>query len=136
MKDMKRKIRLLIVLFLMTGCAGNNLEINSPEYISLENGKKIEVKISERETQENTKTLLVEYRTDKKNVSERKLEKEISEIWSKVKSKAEEKEIEEGVIKFEFPAEPDGHDHEQIYEIKLFSAEKIENGTWKIKKVN
>ena len=134
---MKGKSLLLILFLIIGSCAENKTDTTATEIIKLDNGKNIELKISEKETQDDDqKTLFIEYKTKEKIIREKELEKEILEIWSKLESRAEEKDIQEGVIKFEYPAEDDGHGHEKYFEVKLFSAEKIENGTWKIKKVN
>lgn len=136
---MKRKIVLLAISILIIGCSNqtfNNGEFNNEKVIKLSSGKTINVKLEIKEIEDGEKGLLVEYKNDEKIVKVKTLENEVLEIWKAVEPEANKLEVEEGVIKYSYLIGKTKDTNEPVYEEKLFSAEKIENGTWKIRKVN
>lgn len=131
---MKRKFILLVISIFIIGCSKQNL--NDQKVIKLSNGKTIRVKLEIVNIEDEKKGLLVEYKNEEKIIKEKTLESEVSEIWKTVEDDADKLEVEEGVVKYSYPVGKKKDANEIVYEIKLFSAEKIENGTWKIRKVN
>ncbi len=131
---MKRKIVLLVISIFIFGCSKQNL--NNEKVIKLSDGKNIKINLEIKEIEDGQKGLLVEYKNEEKVIKENTLEDEVLEIWKAVESEAEKLEVEEGVIKYSYRIGNKKDTNEPVYEIKLFSAEKIENGTWKIRKVN
>ena len=131
---MKRKIVLLVISIFIFGCSKQNL--NTEKVIKLSDGKNIKVNLEIKEIEDGQKGLLIEYKNEQKVIKEKTLEDEVLEIWKAVESEAEKSEVEEGVIKYSYRIGKKKDTNEPVYDIKLFSAEKIENGTWKIRKVN
>lgn len=131
---MKRKIVLLVISIFIFGCSEQNL--NNEKFIKLSNGKSIKINLEIKEIEDQQKGLLIEYKNEEKVIKEQTLENEVSEIWKAVKRDVEKLEVEEGVIKYSYPVGKTKETKETVYDIKLFSVEKIENGTWKIRKVN
>ncbi|MGI8670233.1 MAG: hypothetical protein ACR2J3_10375 [Aridibacter sp.] len=136
---MKRKIFLLAISILILGCSNQNInngKINNKKIVKLSSGKTIKVKLEIKEIEDGAKGLLIEYKNDEKIVKVKTLENEILEIWKVVEEDANKLELKEGVIKYSYLIGKTKDTNEPVYEEKLFSAEKIENGTWKIRKVN
>lgn len=131
---MKGKIILLTISILIFGCS--NQTFNNEKNVKLADGKTIKVLMEIKEPEEDKKGLLVEYRNDEKIIKEKTLEDEVLEIWKAVEEDADKLEITEGVVKYSYLVGKTKDTNEPVYEQKLFSAEKIENGTWKIRKVN
>ncbi|MEZ5426753.1 MAG: hypothetical protein R2747_10835 [Pyrinomonadaceae bacterium] len=86
---------------------------------------------------ENEPVLVVDYKTDEKVVTEKNVETEVSEIWDAVKDEAEKLDIDQGIIRYKYFSEEKIEDGKpvKLYAGLIFTAEKIENGTWKIDKI-
>ena len=91
--------------------------------------------LEEKEINKGEKIFVVEYKNNEKHIKEIIVEKEVQEIWEKVKKQSEKLNLDEAVIKYEYLIGKNKQG-EPVYEGILFNAEKIENGTWKITKVN
>ncbi len=133
---MKRKIFLLAISIsiLIFGCS--NQTFNKEKTIKLSSGKTIKVKLEIKDIEDGRKGLLIEYKNDEKVIKAKTLEDEVLEIWKAVEEDADKLEISEGVIKYSYLIGKTKDTNEMVYEEKLYSTEKIENGTWKIRKVN
>ncbi len=131
---MKGKIILLAISIFIIACSKQTF--NNEKNVKLADGKTIKVLMEIKEPEEDKKGLLVEYRNDEKIIKEKTLEDEVLEIWKAVEEDADKLEITEGVVKYSYLVGKTKDTNEPVYEQKLFSAEKIENGTWKIRKVN
>ena len=126
--------KLLISALLATvfaGCelTGDGNEIN----VRLEDGRSVTVYLEE-ETFQEQKILVVDYRSDTVVRRENDVEREVNRIWETVRSAADERGYAEALIKYRQP-DPDA-DGSGEYAGLLFEAEKIENGSWKLRKVN
>ena len=131
---MKRKFVLLAISILLVACWKNESpKINE---IKLSDGSLIQTDFEIEETSAGEKVFIVEYRRDKKVLKEKTLEKEVLEVWSKLEAKANESGATEGIIKTRYFIGKDEQTGESVYEDFLYATEKIENGTWQIKKVN
>ncbi len=131
---MKRIFLLLILSIFVINCANNNLEIERE--FTTKDGKKILVTIEEKEVRKNEKILVAEYQIDERILKEETVETHTLEIWKDMESLADEKELNDGIIKSKYLIGKDEKSNKPVYEEFLFEAEKIENGTWKIRKVN
>lgn len=135
---MKRKIVLLAISILLFSCSNQNFnnDFNNEKIIKLSSGKTIKVKLDIKDIEDDKKGLLIEYKNDEKIIKVKTLENEVLEIWKAVEEDVNKLDLKEGVIKYSYLIGKTKDTDEPVYEDKLFSAEKIENGTWKIRKVN
>ena len=104
--------------------------------VKLNTGQTIKIDLQIKENELGEKVLLAEYKNSEKIIKEKKIEDDVLEIWKNVERKADDLELNEGIIKYSYLIGKTKDTKEPVYDIKLFSAEKIENGTWKIRKVN
>lgn len=125
----------LLLLSIISVSCGKNVSPGETE-IKLSDGSLIKVNLEEKETSAGEKVLIAEYRRDKRILKEETLEKEVLEVWAKLETKANETGADEGIIRAAYFIGPDEKTGESVYEDFLFATEKIENGTWQIKKVN
>lgn len=131
---MKRIFIGLILFIFLVSCEKNNF--GNEKEIKLSSGKTLKVLIEKKETSNNEKVFVVEYQNDERVLKEENVEKEVLEIWKKVENEANQTDSTEGIIKASYFIGKDKETNESQYEIFLFNAEKIENGTWQIEKVN
>ncbi|REJ76387.1 MAG: hypothetical protein DWQ47_12330 [Acidobacteria bacterium] len=89
----------------------------------------------EEETAGGERVMIVDYKNDDLVRKETEIEKQVEEIWRSVTGEAEERGISNVVIKYRF-RDPTSDSDEEVYSGLLFEAEKIENGTWKLRRVN
>ena len=83
------------------------------------------------------KILVVDHLSIKTALSESRVEQEVHEIWKSASAEADKKSIDEALIKYRYPVSAESSDQdEKNYRGLLFEAEKLENGTWKLRKVN
>lgn len=131
---MKRKILLLTITIFIFGCFKE--KPTNEKTVKLRNGKTIKINLEIKENEANEKVLFAEYKNLEKIIKEKTIEDEVLEIWKAVEQEADKLEIREGVIKYTYLVGKTKNTNEAVFVEKLFSAEKIENGTWKIRKVN
>ncbi len=110
---------------------------NQPKEVLLKSGKKVEISVERKLLPDQPKTLIVEISTDQKLVKETELEQDVLEIWSEIENRADDEEIEEAIMKYRYLVEDlnEKGELEKVFVISIFSAEKIENGKWKIDKI-
>ena len=129
------RIILLITLsvFLINCAAEKN---SNQKVIKVSSGKTVEVLFEKYTSPETGTVFLVECVTAEKIVKEETVEKDILEIWSELENIADEKELGEAIIKYKFVVENlnEKGEPEKISTLALFTAEKLENGKWKIDK--
>jgi hypothetical protein len=131
---MKRIILLLIVSIFLIGCSER--ETFKEKEIQLADGKIINVEVSENEIEKDIRVLSVIYQVDEKVEKEETVEKEVLEVWSKLEKEINRTELDEAVIKPRYFIGNDEKSNKPIYLDFIYNAEKTENGTWKITKVN
>lgn len=132
---MLRMILLIILSVFLINCA--SIKKDNEKSIKLSSGKTVEVLYEKHTSPETGTVFLVECSTDEKIVKEETVEKDILEIWSEIEKIADEKELDEAIIKYKFIVEDlneKGEAHNDPT-IMIFTAEKIENGKWKIDKI-
>lgn len=132
--NMKRLLILVFSAFLFLNCSEVNSE--AKREIKFADGKNGEVSIEFVKESEKKEILQVTYTKDQQVLTIAEADKEVQEIWSQVKSEAEKKDINEALIKYVFIAEFEEATKKPIYQILLFDAERIENGSWTIERVN
>lgn len=132
---MIRKILLLILLLNVVNCSKK--EISNEKLVKLSEGKVFKINFEPRKTETGENGLLVVYRSAEKRIlKEKEIESDVLKIWQAVEPDAEKLEAIEGLVRYAYPVGETKDTKETVFEEKLFSAEKIENGTWKIRKVN
>lgn len=131
---MLRIILLITLSVFLINCAAE--KISNQKSIKVSSGKTVEVLFEKYTSPETGTVFLVECSTVEKIVKEETVEKDILEIWSEVEKIADEQELNEAIIKYKFSVENlnEKGELEQISTIALFTAEKLENGKWKIDK--
>lgn len=125
---------LLILSFLFLSCSPN-LAVNEKE-IELSEGRTVRVSFEEKQTSAGEKVLVADYRNDERVIREATVDEQVVRVWSGLEEEAGRRGIREGVIRAAYLVGEDERTGEPVYEEFLFSSEKIENGTWQIKKVN
>ncbi len=131
---MKRIILLLILSIILISCTKNN-SANEKE-IKLSNGQKIKVTFAEKEVEKDLKVFTVDYQNNEKVTKEEIVEEQVLEVWKNIEKEANKTDADEAVIKTRYFIGNDEKSNEPIYLDFIFNGEKIENGTWKITKVN
>ncbi len=131
---MKRIILLLTLSIVLISCS-KKVSDNKKE-ITFSNGQKVEVNFEQKEAGKDLKVFVVEYQNESRVLKEETVEKQVLEIWKNLESEADKTDLDEAVIKTKYFIGRDEKSGEPIYEDFLFTGEKIENGTWKIRKVN
>ena len=69
-------------------------------------------------------------------LKEEKVEEQVLEIWKKLETTANMRELDEALIATKYFIGKDEKTGKDNFQHFLFEAEKIENETWKIRKVN
>lgn len=123
-----------MISIIIFGCS-NSISDNE-KIVKFSDGKSVKINYEIRDIEDNEKVLVVEYKNEEKVTKEKTVENQVLEIWKAVENEANKLEIEEGIIKYEYFAGENKKTKEAVFKPILFSAEKIENGTWKIRKVN
>ena len=131
---MKRKIIALTVSLILISCGVNGSQ--NVKKIKLAGGDNLDITLEVETTSAAEKVLIAEFRRDKKILKVETVDNEIQEIWKQVEAEADKKEITEGIIRAGYLIGTDEETNEPVYETLLYTTEKIENGTWQIKKVN
>jgi hypothetical protein len=124
---------LVILLFF---CCSSKTD-NQPKEVLLKSGKKVEILIDRKPLPDQPKSMIIKVSTDQKLVKETELEQDVLEIWSKIEKNADEEEIEEAILKYRYLVLDlnEKGELESVFVISIFSAEKTENGKWKIDKI-
>jgi hypothetical protein len=131
---MKRIFILVMISIFLVSCWKNEApKINE---MKLSDGSIIRTDFEIKKTSAGERVFVVEYRRDKKILKEDTLEKEVLEVWSHLEAEADKSGATEGIIRARYFIEKDEKTREPVYEDFLYATEKIENGTWQIKKVN
>lgn len=131
---MKNWIIKLLFIVSFLGCS-TRIEFSDSK-LELSNGNTITFSAIEKEIVEGERVLVVELVNEDGALKEDTVEKEVYEVWKTVEQKANEAGIEESVIRASYFIGKGEKSGERKYEEFLFNGEKIENGTWKIIKVN
>ncbi len=131
---MKQLFFILTISFLFGGCFSS--ELKKEILVELSNGKMIKVSIERKEIIKSEKVLVVEYKNEEGVLKLETVEKEVLEVWSNVEDEANKIGVEDSVISAGYFIGKGEKSGERKYEEFLFDGEKIENGTWKITKVN
>lgn len=129
---MKKTIA-LIILLLFTSCSLFTDE--NRKTVNFSSGESAEIFIEE-DTAGGERVMIVDYRTDSKVRKEEEIEKQVGEIWKSVAGDAERRGFANVIIKYRFPSDRIHDQDEDVYSGLLFEAEQIENGTWKLRRVN
>lgn len=132
---MLRIILLITLSVFLINCAAEKIN-NNQKSIKVSSGKTVEVLFEKHTSPETGTVFLIECSTVEKIVKEETVERDILEIWSEIEKFANETELDEAFIKYEFPVESinEKGESENISTLALFTAEKLENGKWKIDK--
>ena len=131
---MKRIILLLILSIFVINCVKSNSEFE--KQFELSDGQKVLVSIEEKEIEKGSKVLVVQFQVEERILKHETVDKHVFEIWKSLEKTADEKNLEEGIISAKYFVGKDENNEEPIYEDFVYETEKIENGTWKIRKVN
>jgi hypothetical protein len=131
------RIFLLITLSIFIVSCTTNKNHNQ-KFIKLSSGKTVETFFEKYTSPETDTVFLVESSTDEKILKEETIERDILEIWSELEKVADEKELNEAIIKYKFVIEDldEKGELEKHHTVKIFTAEKMENSKWKIDKIN
>ncbi len=131
---MKRFLTVVISAFLFLNCS--ELNSGSKHEIKFADGRKAEVTLDFVKESKEKEILHVTFTKDEQVIKIADADQEVNEIWPQVQSEAEKKEINEALIKYVFIAEFEEASRKPVYQILLYDAERIENGSWKIVRVN
>ncbi|MCO6511269.1 MAG: hypothetical protein J5I65_10815 [Aridibacter famidurans] len=129
---MKKTISLILVL-IFSSCAVVTDE--NRKTVNFSSGKSADVFIEE-DTVGGERVMIVDYRNDARVREEDEVERQVGEIWKSVAGEAEKRGFKNVIIKYRFPSDRIHNADENVYEGLLFEAEQIENGTWKLRRVN
>lgn len=129
---MKRPIALMMLLTI-SSCS--LIADENRKTVNFSSGESAEVFIEE-DTAGGERVMIVDYRNDSKVREEDEVEKQVGEIWKAVASEAEKRGFTNVIIKYRFPSDRIHNADENLYSGLLFEAEQIENGTWKLRRVN
>lgn len=127
----KSLVFLLLITIAITGC--KTLSLEDKVSVEMADGRTATVYLEEDKTGDQ-RILIVDYRSDTARRKESEVEDDVQRIWQSVRPVADERGFGEALIKYRQP-DPD-RDQPGDYLGLLFEAEKIENGSWKLKKVN
>jgi hypothetical protein len=128
-----RKAVLSMLLFLMAACSQQDTA--NEKNVTLSSGEKGTVFLEEQ-TIDDERVLVIDYRSDNKPSRESEIDQMAEDIWSGVKGEADARGLQNALIKIRVPMPSTGDGSARQYNGLLFEAEKIENGAWKLKKVN
>lgn len=134
---MMSRILLFVVILISLIACDAKME-KDPSNILLETGKTVEVSLERQNTTDRPKTFIADILSDQKIVNEKDLETDVFDIWANLEMIANQEEFEEAIIKYRYPVDDQNEKGEiqQIFVVSVFSAEKKENGEWKIDKIN
>ena len=127
-----RRITIALTVLLAVSC--ESAEQNQ-KTITLKSGKAVEVFFKIDEAAESEPILAVDCKTNEVIVAEKDVEYDVLEIWEAVGSEADKIGLTEGIIRYRFFSGEKSDDGIPIYTGLLFTAEKTENGRWKIDKI-
>jgi len=122
----------LILCFLITSNCGS---FQNQRSLRLSSDKLVTVQFEIRFPNPEQRILFVEYLNENQVRKEATIEKEVLEIWEQLRSEAETKGIDEGLIQYSFPDAEDHEHKDEKFLTVLFTADQIENGSWSIKRV-
>ena len=124
-----------LVILLLFGCSSKT--DNQLKEVLLKSGKKVGILIDRKPLPDQPKSMIIEVSTDQKLVKETELEQDVLEIWSKIEKNADDEEIEEAILNYRYLVDDlnEKGELEKVFVISIFSAEKTENGKWKIDKI-
>ncbi|MEZ5345658.1 MAG: hypothetical protein R2681_08905 [Pyrinomonadaceae bacterium] len=131
---MKKLLILVLSSFLLIACKGTGNE--TKRQINFSDGRKETVSIAFVKGSDERVVQHVTYTKDERVIKLADADKEVQEIWSQVENEAEERDIREGLIKYVYAADFDEAANKPLYRILFFEAQKIENGSWVIERVN
>jgi hypothetical protein len=123
----------LVLGFIILGGCGN---FQFQKTIQFKDGHTASVSYEIQTTDAKEKILFVEFRNERPVRKESVVEAEVLEIWSEVRSEAEKQNIEEGLIKYWFLTGNTDEKSKRVYQGLLFTADRRENGSWSIKRVD
>lgn len=129
---MKKSLLTILLLFTATCSVADN---TNRKTVNFSTGSSGEVYIEE-ETAGVERVMVVDYRNDSPVRKEDVIEKQVAEIWKAVTGEADRRGFATVIIKYRFPAENADPADSDEYTGLLFEAERIENGTWKLRRVN
>jgi len=128
-----RTFLIFVLALAAVGCSFSS-DPNERE-ITLDGDRTVSVFIEEENVDEG-KLMVVDYLSETEAIREDKVEEEIRMIWKGVQAEADTRGITEALIKYRYPDPESAAEEPKEYRGLLFEAEKIENGTWKLRKVN
>ncbi|QQS40146.1 MAG: hypothetical protein IPM63_12345 [Acidobacteriota bacterium] len=129
---MKKTISLILVL-IFSSCS--LITDENRKTVNFSSGESAEVFIEE-ETAGGERVMIVDYRSDTKVRKEDEVERQVGEILKAVEGEAEKRGFTNVIIKYRFPSDRIHTANENVYSGLLFEAEQIENGSWKLRRVN
>ena len=133
-----RSIATFLIAFVLIGCTAR--ESSTEMSIDLGAGRTALVYLDE-EFADGERVLVIDYKSEN-TVDEDTADKVAKAIWTAAEPEADSRGFANALIKFRFPkgemSAKGGEVYQggEVYRGLLFEAEKIENGTWKLKKVN
>jgi hypothetical protein len=132
---MLRKFLLLTLSVFITNCVVNKNE--GQKSIKLSSGKTVEVLYKKHASPETGTVFSLECSTGEKIVKEETVETDVLEIWAEIEKEADETGLREAVISYKYLVENvnEKGDAEKVVTVSFFTAEKMENGKWKIDKI-
>lgn len=128
-----RKMIALISILLLASCS--LITDENRKTVNFSSGESAEVFIEE-DTAGGERVMIVDYRSDSQVRREDEIEKQVGEIWKAVAGEADKRGFTNVMIKYRLPSDRVRGANENVYSGLLFEAEQIENGTWKLRRVN
>lgn len=127
-----RPIATFLVTLAFIGCAAR--ETSTEMSVDLGAGKTAVVYLDE-EMAGGERVLVIDYKSENP-VDENTADAVAGAIWTSAEPEVDSRGFEDALIKLRFPSGERSEEGGQVYRGLLFAAEKVENGTWKLKKVN
>lgn len=127
---MKRTLTVFLLCFMTCCSLSDNANTVDVKFGSGKSGKVY----LEQTTVDGERSLIVDYLNKSTVRREEETDRQAQDIFEAVRSEADRRGVETVIIKYRF-REP-GKQSNEPYAGLLYEAEKIENGTWKLKKVN
>lgn len=128
-----RFISIALIALLITACTQTASTDGTD--LTLASGKKVTVFLDEQ-TVDEEKVLVIDYKMEAAPRRFADIDDEAEQIWQAVKPEAEKRGLSNALLKLRVPVPEKAEDGAKKYEGLLYEAEKIENGSWKLKKVN
>ena len=132
------RVSLATILFLVAGVmiACTDSDFENRRDMSLSSGEKAVFYVDVEEI-EGQKVLVVDHLSERTALKESVVEREVEEIWAHAKKDADRDGISEALIKYRYPQTRNVGENESTgYRGLLFEAERFEDGSWKLRKVN